>query len=344
MGLVDAQALELTAPRIASTLASEPMSSFAVAHVPAARLGLAPWVLVALLLTAWAPLHVALLAPLLFGVPHVVEDLRAFVLRPVRPVAREALWAIGLLLGALSVARAQSLFGGPVLLRFELGCGALALCAARWLRPERERVWDAGLAGLCVLGALCVAWPKAAALFVAHAHNLVALGVWAAWSPRGRGRALSILVYLLGLGLLSVGACDGLIARGLGWGGQVGGQELSVGGLELSSLANKLAPGLSPSWQARVVAGFVYAQALHFAFWVLLVPAALAPRERGLGARWAAWRRDLPPLLFACALVGAVGVPLLGWIDGAGARSLYLNLVLFHGWLELALIAHWGRA
>ena len=139
-------------------------------------------VLVCGALAGLAPLHLALLAPLLLGAPHVLEDLRAFVLRPPRPVERRALRWIGALLLLLTLARAQALAGGLALPRVELLCGLLALVAARCTRVDARRGLPLALLGLALLIGLCMARPRAAALFVAHAHNLVALYLWSSWS------------------------------------------------------------------------------------------------------------------------------------------------------------------
>ena len=58
----------------------------------------------------------------------------------------------------------------------------LALVAARCTRGDARRGLPLALLGLGLLIGLCMARPRAAALFVAHAHNLVALYLWSSWS------------------------------------------------------------------------------------------------------------------------------------------------------------------
>ena len=50
--------------------------------------------------------------------------------------------------------------------------------------------------------------------------------------------------------------------------------------------------------------------------------------------------------LVAAAVVGAFVLPAWGMVDPVEARSGYLYLVLFHGWLELGVLAAWwsGRS
>jgi hypothetical protein len=289
----------------------------------------AAWVLLALVLALSAPLPLLLVAPLLFGVPHVAADLRHLVLDPPRRAHPRLGWWIAAPLGAMLALRAASLAGAAWWPRVELGLGlvavgaGLALAGPGW-SPARRLV-----AGATVLAAPLVwVWPGGAALVIGHAHNLVALGVWtlfAAWHGAGAGRWWVVGLTGIATGITLLWPAP---APGAAW-----------GGLTLADLSAALAPGLAPEVAGRVVRSFALLQAVHYAMWLVSVPAA---RAEGGGAR--GWRQVFGSAGLAVVVLGSVLLPALGAVDPAGVRAAYLSLVLFHGWLELAVLASWtGR-
>ena len=113
----------------------------------------------------------------------------------------------------------------------------------------------------------------------------------------------------------------------------------TLGGLSFEGLRATLAPGLAGAAADRVVLTFAFAQLVHYSVWLFLIPVTLASSSR-------AWvLRDLGDDFGgsgrAAILVAVLALPILGLLDPAGARSAYLSLVLFHGWLEVAMIVHW---
>jgi hypothetical protein len=162
-----------------------------------------------------------------------------------------------------------------------------------------------------------------ATVIFAHAHNLVALGLWWAWSRRaGRAHAVPLALFVAAAASLFVGRAPAVPPE-LAWG-----------------LAP---PGLAADGElaARFVVFFAFAQAVHYTVWLRLIPeeARARPGVRSFASSVRALVADLgatPVLLFAAAQVG-----LIAWaiVDLDAARTGYLRVALFHGHLELAAVA-----
>ncbi len=297
--------------------------------------------LAALAMSVLAPLWLLLLGPLLVGVPHVLSDVRYLLLRPPRRLASGAPVAILLPLAGMTALRVIVLAGGPRYPTLEVGLGLAALTNAL-LRAEGTR-WRRELLLVLVVGlGLPALWrPNAAALALGHGHNLVAFSVWLAWSrrdgPVGRYVAVGGL-YLVCIGLLASGLLEPLSRA-------VGAFSAPATGLSFDRQSGSLAPGLEPRLAARVLLVFAFAQSVHYSVWLRLLPAAetFCPRpgpttfrrnviglERDFG-RWGWNLALLTCLAFPAAMLVA---------RPATLRRAYLTLVLFHGWLELAVFAH----
>ncbi len=276
-------------------------------------------ILAAFALTWLSPVGLLLIAPIVLGVPHVVSDFRYLVFRPLKRRADgvPALTWVALLLplAAFVALRVAVYLGAPAHQRLEVMLGCSAAVTAVVLTP-RASLPRQGLA-LLALGGLALAafrWPWQVLLVFGHLHNLAAFGLWFVWAGAPRRAALvyvaCFVALMLGLPVLSTA---------------------SLGGLDMHSLAGGLAPGLGDTFATRVVIAYAFAQMVHYVVWIDLVPAT----QRGTGLR-----ADLGTLGVAAAVVGTLA--LMGWglRDPFTARVTYLSLALFHGWLEVAVIAH----
>ncbi len=179
-----------------------------------------------------------------------------------------------------------------------------------------------------------------AALTLGHLHNLIAFGLWIAWTWRGGspGRWLGLIaVYLAAILLLAGGLLEPAI---LAFGGLSG----SAAGLDMAQMSATLAPGLSPVLGLRLVLIFAFAQAVHYAVWVRLVPSTEPFAQRRTALTFtrstAVLRRDLGALGFALAVGLTLAIPVVGLFEPTATRAGYLSIVLFHGWLEIAMVAH----
>jgi hypothetical protein len=283
----------------------------------------APWALLAVGLAAVlaAPGGVLLWTPLLLGVPHLAGDLRALWVRPLWPVSRSmGPWWLALA-GALIALRAAPWLGWtpPPGLEVGLGAGGLALSAAFAPSGAGRGMAIAAVGGLLAWGAA-----PFALLALGHLHNVVAVVVAVAWASSS-GRP--------GGGALAAWAVCGAAAAAAGWGPW----DTPEHGAFLRGLGATLAPGLEPVAAAALVRVYAWLQLVHYAVWLVVLPQG---REDG------GWRALGGPTL---ALFGAGTALLLVAValapaGAAGVRGAYLSLASFHGWIELAVLAHgWGR-
>jgi hypothetical protein len=172
---------------------------------------------------------------------------------------------------------------------------------------------------------------------MAHLHNLVAFGFWLWLSRREStraGRAVLVLAYSGIVALLLSGLADGLLFD----------HALSgdIGAFGIEEMAWTLAPGASAELSLRLVAVYAFGQSIHYAVWVRLVPQGLDPRASPPTFRRSLTRVriDFGRTGFALVVALCLAVPLAAVIiDAAKVRDVYLQAVIAHGWLELAIIA-----
>ena len=306
------------------------------------RLGLAH-LLFGWFATLLAPVWVLLLAPLVFGVPHILNDLRLLILRPPAPVASRLLLVIAGPLFVMTLMRGSLLLGAPRFPAPEVGLGFAAVLGAAWVvSKERGAIRHTLLLSILALGVACSLRPHWCALILGHGHNLMAVALWLAFMHRAQvPRRAQICLALLFLALV------GALLLGLA----SAGNPAPIAGLSFAGLRDALAPGLSPEAGNRVVMSFAFAQLMHYSIWVFLLPAcarASQPSTSGVsqGRRTpstvlADLRKELGQRGLAFCIVALISLPLLGLLDATGARSAYLSIVLFHGWLEIALVVYW---
>jgi hypothetical protein len=274
-------------------------------------------VLASLALTGVAPLWLLALSPILFGVPHLLSDVRYLV---VRPGLHRRRWLSLLALPPLLLVSVT----GHAAVGF-LGVAAAGLLASG---PAWRRV---GVA-LAALGLGAWAWRFSAssALVLAHLHNLVAVGLWWGWRRRAGAplHAVPLVVFALCTAAILGGALDGFVRA-------------APAELDLGTQVDWLAPGFASPWGERLVLSFAFAQAVHYGIWTRLIPEEDRPRPalRGFRASFDALRAEMGrPVLYAFGLAALV---IAAWAvaDLSAARSGYFRLALFHGHLEYAALA-----
>jgi hypothetical protein len=265
-----------------------------------------------------APVELLLAGPLLLGVPHLVADARYLVAK--RGLHRRgAFWLLVVAPACASWVHPSAAIG-----LLALAGGALAARASWRLRLPVLAVALALAAAAARLG------PVADVLF-AHAHNVVALALFVLWA-RGHARRAAVIVVLFVLGCVAIlsGAFDGASFA-----------SFARGALEPESLVAAMGPVADPILGVRLVVLFAFAQSVHYAVWLRLVPEEDRERPglRPLASSVRALRADLGTPLLAAFAALAVGFLCWGAVSAARARTGYLGLALSHGPLELGAAA-----
>lgn len=268
---------------------------------------------------ALLPLWMLALGPIVLGVPHLLGDVRYLWVRP--GLHRRALcWAalgVPLLLGMLTTRVSWGLLGAA---------GALLVARTTW----RRRLL--GLAVVAPLGILAVMYKGWAEILFAHLHNVIGVSLWWAWRPReGRAHWLPVALFAGASVALLLGAASPLLA----WGG---GLHSRGTGSSMAYHLGSLAPHVPRELGLRLVLLFAFAQSVHYAVWLRLIPEEDRPRPapRTFLGTFRALRDDfgVVPLYVVAAL--ALGLAVWACMDLAAARYGYLRFAGFHGQLELA--------
>ena len=283
-----------------------------------------------------APSLSLVLAPLLLGVPHVAADVRHLVVR--RRLPRVAVIALGLSAAALLsfrvLAETRALPEARAI-RAEHALASACLVAGAFVGARaggwRWTGWGALAAALAV-GVLAVRAPRELRIGLVQGHNLVAVAIWLLLFRRGARRSLiPVAAILLGAGMLGSGALLGVTLRH---------GALSVFGLHLGAAADVIAPGAGDARGLALTTMFAFLQAVHYAIWLMAIPQEDGrPRGRpSVAMTCRALVRDLSPVGVGVTVAIMVAVVGAGIVTPLRTRSVFLSLVTFHAWLELALL------
>ena len=190
------------------------------------------------------------------------------------------------------------------------------------------------MAAAGALAAFAIGAPRTFRIALLHGHNLVAIVIWLVVLPRQwRFAWLPVAIVLAGAAALASGvAVATTVQRGM----------LSVFGLHLFAAADWAAPGLPDTQALAITASFAFLQSIHYAVWLIAIPAADRPGDGGRA--WRTAGRDLardfrPAGLWAVAAL-ALLVAVAGVVNLETTRRLFLSLATFHAWLELAVLAY----
>lgn len=273
----------------------------------------------ALAVAVTAPLWLIAIGPIVWGIPHVVADVRYLVARPghhKRP----------LILGAIAIGCALAM--GGLGLRGGLIGAALAALVARGSLARKA-------IALAAIGALSAAAWRAgwiSDVIFAHAHNAVAFALWWAWRRREtKLHLIPIAIAVLGCSLVMSGGADAILA----WSRGLVSPWVSV---EPGELARSLSPLPAAPWPARFLVLYAFAQSAHYVVWVRLMPEDDRPRPspRSYHQTYRALAADVSALVLWIAVLSAVGLAAWALMSLGEARDGYIRAAFFHGHLELA--------
>lgn len=268
------------------------------------------------------PMWMLALGPIVWGTPHVLSDIRYLWVRP----GRHREWATWLLVGGpllgLTIT-AQPAWG------FGAAVGALACARGALWKKLLLLPLAAGLVWFALANEYLVA------VLFAHAHNFIGVALFWAWRRRaGKLHWVPLLAFALGCGVLMSGWLDDTVLA-------MGTLSVNPGGLDVYYHLASLSPGVEGMLGVRLVLLFTFAQSVHYAVWVRLVPEEDRPREtpRTFAASFRVLRAEFGPWLLGATVLVTLAVAVWAAFDVFAARNGYLRAVLFHGHLEVAAAA-----
>ena len=279
---------------------------------------------------AHAPLWVYATTLALFGLPHVLVELRYVDERFSARLPRGTLTWLVCGLGAVALLRLLAFLGveGP-LVRAELALGVGLVVVAAPLALARANPAGSALALLTAGGLLAgvVYAPLETLVTMALLHNLTPVG-FLAERLRGRARRRA-----LGAAFVVFFAVPAVMVRAPFLPEVVGGP-LGTGELSLHLGAFVPSPWMGTALGERLFAAAAYLQVMHYA-----VVLGVLPRLGGGDQQARAvtpWPR---PRTFALAIVviGAIGAASFA-TDFAGARAGYAVFAAVHAWAEVPVL------
>ena len=283
------------------------------------------------------PAALLVVSPVLLGVVHVGADVRYLVRREGFTRRAEALFCGG-------CAALLALRGAEMVVPTALPYARVELCAAAaWIAAAAffaagdgaARARAAGVA-LVVAGLVALGWPRPDLFRIvfAHAHNVVAVVLWAALFFRWR-RASLIPMALIAVALF-------VILRGatLPYVVHFGGYA-AFGG-DIFAAATELAPHVTGALGPSIALSYVFLQAVHYMAWLVWIPESATRTQGTLTFRMTlkGLDRDLGRVWLSVIAFSAIAVVVAALFDAARARAAYLSLAAFHGYLELAAVAY----
>ncbi len=272
----------------------------------------------ALLATLVAPMWLLILGPLVWGVPHLVSDLRYLVIRTGYH-RRPLLWLVA---GAPLLWTA---LGGGLVWGF-VGAALAAACARARVLPRLLAV-----ALLVTAGASLVGLGRIGDVILAHAHNFIAVALWWIWRPR-QGR-----LHWIPLALLIAASLFLLSDAALWLASHSGGLDWFAGRMGPDYQVWRLSPGVAPDLGLRLVLLFCFAQSIHYAVWLQLLPDEDRARATPPTFRrsYEDLRADFGRVGLALAGLLALGIAVWATFDLMHASHGYFRMARFHGHLEI---------
>lgn len=280
------------------------------------------------------------LGPVLLGVAHVASDVRYLVLRG--KLARW--WQNVIWLGCLALFGLRALAELQPLLhveRLELAAaaalGAVALLAGARQGGSILRA-ASGVGVLVPLATVALNNPGVAQLVVLHAHNLVGLLAWAVLFRVCRR-------WLVGP-LLLIFAVAALLTSGVLFRQTLTSPFAAFSHLHVLAVAAWVAPFANVRTAIGLTTAYVFLQSVHYSVWLSWIPQE-QQQSRGTPTYRMSVRSlfaDLGTPGVVAIVLAAAAVLLAACFDLHRARSVYLSLATFHGYVELALLAFfWVR-
>ncbi len=277
-------------------------------------------VLLALAGTLVFPFWLLALGPILWGIPHLVSDLRYLVFKPGWQRQQPFWFLVGVPLVVAGVGYHTMMIGLVATL------GAVIVARGQWSRKCAVTLLVAAM-GLAVwlLGDL-------SQLIFAHLHNFIAVALWWFWRPR-TGWCAAAMPALFLMGTLAILFGWLVPVTHLAW--------LAPASLPVSGYLETMTAGLAEPWAMRMVLLFAFAQAVHYGVWLRLIPedARAQPTPRPFAATFRMLQQDMGAVVLWVAMILSAGLAVWAVVDLAEARAGYLRLALFHGYLELAACA-----
>lgn len=287
-------------------------------------------------ITILAPLATYTVTLAVFGLPHVLSELRYVDRRFGRRISRQILLSMGMLLPFIVVTRAGTVFHViPARLGMPAELGGVALLALACVGGSlRQKALALAVAG--TLGGATLSAPFVTAVALSILHNMTPLGfLWQIVPrPRRAGVMALALCAFIGLPLLAATGLPRAALAGL-FGALPDFDPFGAGPLAAHLFVYVLPRFVETPAAPDLFTASVVAQGAHYMAVIIILPLLLRrldPEARGL----AVWPRGI---WFALLCLGAATLGIAKALDGfADMRALYSIAASLHAWIEIPVL------
>lgn len=289
---------------------------------------------VALMAVTTAPLAAYVVLIALFGLPHVLTELRYCDERFSPRISVRLIWALGIVVGLIALGRIAVPLGympASLTMPVELSLGAI-LAAIALVAMRRLRVLGALIA--LALGAGAYFAPLSTFLVVAWLHNLTPLGFIAEITQGAERRRLLTALVIPFFVMPAMIAAGGIL-----WVPQFLAPSIdhftTLFGAGNTVLMSFLPPGLDRAAAVPLFQAAVFSQVMHYFAVIIFMPWLLKEKGGATGKPVVPWPRW--PVYFAAVAVAALfsfGFYAIAYVD---ARAAYGAAAAVHTWIELPL-------
>lgn len=297
-------------------------------------------VLIYLPLSLFAPVWIAILGPIFYGLPHIVSSLRYSGVRQVSAPARAYFIALWVSVTFLRIATDMQWFELTSFFFFDFEIAAMTLAMLGFVFIAHPiTFWNLTL-GSAIAGSLVYfSWnyPLWLAAFLLLAHNFIGFFYWIAQAATKRDRTVAVIsfsIFCVLVTLILFGQFDFLYKMltphvFVDW-----------ANMDYSELGKSLAPWSQDhrEWFHFFVA-YVFSQSLHYFVWLKAIPEQQLSQETPISFRLSyqqlqkSFGKNLWIFLLGACL-GSLGI----WFffQMAEARLLYFAIASYHGFHEFA--------
>ena len=286
----------------------------------------------------WIPLWQLALGPIIWGIPHILGDLRYLIVR--QRLARS--WGFWLL---IVVPLAYFTYKPRVTTTMIAlaGAGLLGFIHHIQNRDTSNKPSLIRFASVILIASagyiIAKAYPYHAHFTLLHAHNLITLGLWWSWRKREHYWELFPILMLIILSAMILFAWDADSWRASHNHVVHGPTHLSMAYFE-RALASVLPEGWRPQW----VALYGFLQSAHYLVWIRLIPEDDREAETPIPFKRSALRllEDFGGWLILLSLLAMIALVIYAISSVSAARLTYLRWISAHASLEVAIIGYFA--
>lgn len=297
-------------------------------------------ILIYLPLSLFFPVWIAILGPIMYGLPHIVSSLRFSGISTLSISARTYFLFLWISVTVLRVMTDMQWFELESFFYFDYEIVAMTLAMLGFIFVARPITLFVLTSGSAIAGSLVYfAWnyPMLLAAFLLLGHNFIGFFFWMAHASSKKDRNVAMVCFVIFCGLMAAILSGQFAFLYKIWQPQI---LVEWAKMDYTSLGKALAPWSQDNniW-FHFFAAYVFGQSLHYFVWLKAIPEQQLSQETPISFRLSflhlqrSFGKTMWMLLIA-ACIGSLGI----WFffNMPEARTLYFAIASYHGFHEFA--------